>query len=53
MNFTGIDLSRRTNTSIPRQIKFVRKLEEDDSVTKLVKNYSKLFFRLINCHRII
>ena len=27
----GIDLSRQTNTSIPQQINFTRKLEEDDS----------------------
>ena len=26
----GIDLSRQTNTSIPQQINFVGKLEEDD-----------------------
>ena len=26
----GIDLSRQTNTSIPQQISFVEKLEEDD-----------------------
>ena len=25
----GIDLSRKTNSSIPQQINFVRKLEED------------------------
>ena len=50
---TGIDLSRQTNISIPKQINFVRKLEEDDGTTKLLKNYSKLFFRLINCYRII
>ena len=29
----GIDLSRQTNTSIPQQINFVGKLEEDDGVT--------------------
>ena len=27
----GIDLSRQTNTSIPRQINFVEKLEDDDA----------------------
>ena len=32
--------------SIPQQIHFVEKLEEDDSATKL-------FFRFINCNRII
>ena len=26
----GIDLSRQTNTSIPQQIDFIEKLEEDD-----------------------
>ena len=29
----GIDLSRKTNTSIPQQINFVGKLEEDDGAT--------------------
>ena len=29
----GIDLSKQTNTSIPQQISFVGKLEEDDSPT--------------------
>ena len=29
----GIDLSRQTNTSIPQQIDFVGKLEEDDGWT--------------------
>ena len=29
----GIDLSRQTTTSIPQQINFVGKLEEDDSAT--------------------
>ena len=29
----GIDLSRQTNTSIPQQINFVGKLEEDDNAT--------------------
>ena len=32
----GIDLSRQTNTSIPQQINFVEKLEEDDG--------AKMFF---------
>ena len=31
----GIDLSRQTNTSIPQQIKFTGKLEEDYGVTML------------------
>ena len=30
---TGIDLSRQTNTSIPQQINFTGKLEEDDGAT--------------------
>ena len=29
----GIDLSRKTNTSIPQQINFEGKLEEDDGAT--------------------
>ena len=29
----NIDLSRETNTSIPQQTNFIRKLEEDDGVT--------------------
>ena len=29
----GIDLSRQTNTSIPQQINFTGKLEEDDDAT--------------------
>ena len=29
----GIDLSRQTNTSIPQQINFIGKLEEDDGAT--------------------
>ena len=29
----GIDLSRQTNTSIPQQIDFTRKLEEDNNAT--------------------
>ena len=55
----GIDLSRQTNTIIPQQANFVGKLEEDDGATmffvceKQQKNYSKLFFRFIDCNRII
>ena len=30
----GIDLSKKTNASIPQQINFVGKLEEDDGATK-------------------
>ena len=29
----GIDLSRQTNTNIPQQINFIRKLEEVDGAT--------------------
>ena len=32
----GIDISRQTNTSIPQQINFVEKLEEDDGATLVV-----------------
>ena len=31
----GIDLSRQTNTSIPQQMNFTGKLEEDDAATML------------------
>ena len=46
----GIDLSRQTNTSIPYQINFTGKLEEDDGVKMF---YSKTFFRFIKRNRII
>ena len=55
----GIDLSRQTNASIPQQINFVGILEEDDGATKIFiaekqqKNCCKLFFKFINCSRII
>ena len=43
--------------SVPQQIDFTGKLEDDcDNVfyySEAAKNYSKLFFRLINCKRII
>ena len=54
----GIDLSRQTTKSIPQQINFVGKLEEDDDATiffiaeKQQKIYSKLYFRFISCNRI-
>ena len=32
-NITCIDLSRQTNTTIPQQMNFTGKLEEDDGVT--------------------
>ena len=35
---TGIDLSRQTNTSIPRQFNFVGKLEKNDGATMLFNN---------------
>ena len=39
------DLSRQTNTSIPQQINFVRKLEEEDGATMFfyLKGSKKLF----------
>ena len=44
-NINGIDLSRKTNTSIPQQISFVGKLEEDDGATMsfITQNSKKLF----------
>ena len=41
----GIDLPRQTNTSIPQQINFTGKLEEDDSATLFLslKSGKKLF----------
>ena len=38
----GINLSRQTNTTIPQQINFVGKLEEDDGAG-IFLFYSKLF----------
>ena len=55
----GIDLWRQINTSILQEINFVGKLEEDDCTTiifyccKAVEKNSKLFFRFINCYRIM
>ena len=54
----GIDLSRQTNTSIPQQINFVGKLEENDGKTMFFiaeKQHKTIlfFFRFINCYRII
>ena len=42
---TGIDLSRQANTSIPQQINFTGKLEEDDDATMFLslKSSKKLF----------
>ena len=41
----GIDLSRRTNTGIPKRVNFVGKLEEDDGFTifLLLKSSKKRF----------
>ena len=56
---SGVDLSRQINTSIPQQINFVGKLEEDDGASKMfmaekqqktVLSFSLNFF---NCNRII
>ena len=33
--FIDIDLSRQTNTKIPQQINFVRKLEKEDGATMI------------------
>ena len=54
----GIDLLKQTNMNIPQQINFTGKLEEDDDNNvfycwKVAINNSKLFFRCINCNRII
>ena len=55
----GIDLSRQTNMRFLQQINFVEELEKDYRATmffyrwKAAKNCSKLFFRFINCNRII
>ena len=55
----GIDSSRQTNISISQQINLVGKLEEDNGAVmifnswKVMKNYSKLFFKFNNFHRII
>ena len=41
----GTNFSRQTNTSIPQQIAFTRKLEEDDDATMFViaEKQQKLF----------
>ena len=41
----GTNFSRQTNTSIPQQIAFTRKLEEDDGATMFViaEKQQKLF----------
>ena len=56
-----IDLSGQKKLTIPQQINFTRKLEEDDGATMfllmksifIAKNYFKLFFTFINPNRII
>ena len=40
----GIDLSRQTNTSIPQQINFVGKVEDDGAVKKQQKKAAKKLF---------
>ena len=58
-NIIGTDLSREKNKGIPQQINFVEQLEEDDGAAmffiseKQQKNYSQLFFRFINCNKMI
>ena len=44
----GIDLSRQTNTSIPQEINFVGKLEEDDGATMflIAKKEQKIILNL-------
>ena len=54
----GIDSSRQTNTTIPEQINFTEKLGDNRATMLFIaekqqKNYSKLFFRVINCNIII
>ena len=53
----GIDLSRQIYTSIPQQINFVGKLEDDGMtmffIAKKLQKTSKLSFRFINCNKII
>ena len=52
----GIDLPRQTNISIPQQINYVGKFEDDDAtkffLSEKQQKTSKLFFRFINCIRI-
>ena len=53
----GIDLSRQTIICIPQKINFVGKLEDNGAtmffVSEKQQNTSKLFFRFINCNRVI
>ena len=54
-----MDLSWQTSTSIPQQINFTEKLGKDGGAAmvfiakKQQKTILKLFFRFINCNRII
>ena len=53
-----IDLSAQTNTIIPLQTNFIGKLEDNGSTMffiaeKQQKTILKLFFRFINCNKII
>ena len=52
-----IELTRKT-ASGPQEINFIGKLKNDDATMFFLplissKNYPKLFFWFINCHRII
>ena len=52
-----IELTRKI-ASVPQEINFIGKLENDDATMFFLplissKNYPKLFFWFINCHRII
>ena len=55
----GIDLSRQTNTNIPEQTNFRGNLDENNVAAmffiakKQQKNYLKIFFKFINCFRMI
>ena len=44
----GTDLSRQTNTSIPQQINFIRKIEENDGATmfSIVEKQQKTFLNV-------
>ena len=44
----GIDLLRQTNTSIPQQMNFAGKLEEDNGAN--VKSNKKLFLAFLQIH---
>ena len=52
------DLSRQTNMTIPQQISFIGRLEEDNVARMFLllyffQSYFKLFFRFVKCNRII